>query len=213
MVSLVNLESSQQLNNLPPAVKRGLMKGLIVIAYTCEDQSSREQYWAKVLRPLVDKFNAQIRREDMRRVYNDDKIRNNLMSTMESFVGVIQGSHVTTVQQIFGFLQPVLASLVDLLGLYHNYSDIVEIILEIFCEAAKRILCFLNQADSRILFQRSVDCIQMYANHNKGRRSISKESEEEQFRDLKLLMELLTNLLSKDFIDLAPQGKAKFIVK
>ena len=31
---------------------------------------------------------------------------------------------------------------------------------------------------------------------------VNKEAEEEQYRDLTLLMELLTNLLSKDFIDL-----------
>ena len=37
---------------------------------------------------------------------------------------------------------------------------------------------------------------------------VEKDAEEEQFRDLLLLMELLTNLLSKDFIDLAPQGKS-----
>merc|ERR1712226_1584896 len=37
-----------------------------------------------------------------------------------------------------------------------------------------------------------------------GRRLVNKEAEEEQYRDLTLLMELLTNLLSKDFIDLSP---------
>jgi hypothetical protein len=47
----------------------------------------------------------------------------------------------------------------------------------------------------------------MYAHHNQGKRSFEKEAEEEQFKDILLLMELLTNLLSKDFIDLAPQGK------
>jgi hypothetical protein len=46
----------------------------------------------------------------------------------------------------------------------------------------------------------------MYAHHNSGKRSVEKEAEEEQFRDILLLMELLTNLLSKDFIDLAPPG-------
>ena len=33
---------------------------------------------------------------------------------------------------------------------------------------------------------------------------VNKEAEEEQYRDLTLLMELLTNLLSKNFIDLSP---------
>ncbi len=100
----------------------------------------------------------------------------------------------------------MLGNLVDLLGLYHNYSTVVELILEVFCEAAKQILCYLSQADSRVMYERSVGVIRMYADHNKGRRSIEKEAEEEQFRDLSLLMELLTNLLSKDFIDLAPHG-------
>lgn len=31
-------------------------------------------------------------------------------------------------------------------------------------------------------------------------------AEEESFNDIQLLMELLTNLLSKDFIDLSPPG-------
>ena len=37
-----------------------------------------------------------------------------------------------------------------------------------------------------------------------GKRSFSKEAEEEQYRDILLFMQLLTNLLSKDFIDLSP---------
>lgn len=94
----------------------------------------------------------------------------------------------------------------NLLGLYHNYSILVELVLEIFCECARRILCYLGPALSKVLYQRSVECIQMYANHKQGRRSVGKEDEEDQFRDLLLLMELLTHLLSKEFIDLAPQG-------
>ena len=120
---------------------------------------------------------------------------------------------MTTVQQLFNFLEPIMAKEVDLLGLYHNYPNMVELILEFFCECARRILCYLNAACSNRLYQRSVDCIQMYAHHNRGKRSVEKEAEEEQFRDLLLLMELLTNLLSKDFIDLSPQGKEKLEFK
>jgi hypothetical protein len=113
---------------------------------------------------------------------------------------------MSTVHQLFNFLQPILGSMVDLLGLFHNYSPVVELILELFCEAAKRCICYLGQSDSRMLYQHSVAVIRMYAQHNQGKRSVEKESEEEQFRDILLLMELLTNLLSKDFIDLAPHG-------
>ena len=66
--------------------------------------------------------------------------------------------------------------------------------------------------DSRILYERSIAIIQMYATHNQGKRSVSKESEEEQFKDILLLMELLNNLLSKDFIDLAPHGNLTIFI-
>merc|ERR1711935_821647 len=95
--------------------------------------------------------------------------------------------------------------MVDLMGLYNNYSNIVELLLEIYCEAAKRMLCYLPTSASRLLYQQTINLIQVYAHNNqKITRTIEKESEEEQFRDILLLMELLTSILSKDFIDLAP---------
>lgn len=57
---------------------------------------------------------------------------------------------------------------------------------------------------SRTLYEQTINLIQMYAHHNQGKRSIEKEAEEDQFKDILLLMELLTSILSKDFIDLAP---------
>lgn len=204
LVSLVELEASNRLDVLPSEAKRGLMKALVLVGIACEDQSARDAYWERVLKPLSNKYNAILCRPDLKKVYNDDKLRNTMISIIESFIGVIQGVHLTTVQQLFAFLQPILASLVDLLGLYHNYVSIVELILELYCEAAKRSLCYLGQSDSRVLYQKSIDVIRMYAHHNRGKRSVEKEAEEEQFRDILLLMELLTNLLHKDFIDLAP---------
>jgi hypothetical protein len=58
---------------------------------------------------------------------------------------------MSTLHQLFNFLQPILGSMVDLLCLFHNYSPVVELILELFCEAAKRCICYLGQSDSRML--------------------------------------------------------------
>jgi hypothetical protein len=56
----------------------------------------------------------------------------------------VQGTQLSTVQQLFsGFLSPAMPNLVQLLGLYHNYSDVVELVLEVFAECAKRTLCYL----------------------------------------------------------------------
>ena len=97
-----------------------------------------------------------------------------------------------------------MTSMIDLLGLYHNYAVIVELILELYYETAKRMICYLGHNSSRSFYQKSIDVIRMYAHHNMGKRSVEKEAEEEQYRDILFLMELLTFILSKDFIDLAP---------
>ena len=122
---------------------------------------------------------------------------------------MVQGVGVNTVSQVFQtFLQPIMTSLIEVMGLYHNYQEVVELVLEFYCEMARRTLCYLVPSDSRILYERSISVIQMYALHNQGKRSVGKESEEDQFKDILLLMELLTNLLSKDFIDLSPQDSS-----
>lgn len=45
-----------------------------------------------------------------------------------------------------------------------------------------------------------------------GRVIVAKDAEEDQFSDLLTLMEMLTNLLSKDFIDFGVSGKMHIII-
>lgn len=133
------------------------------------------------------------------------EVRNEFIGVIDFLIGVIQGSVISTVQQLFAFLSPILNNMVDLLNLYHLYTDLVEIILELYCETAKSILCYLNQSDSKALYTKSIAILRTYTHHNQGKKSIERDVEEEQFRDLLIIMELLSNLLSKDFIDLSPK--------
>lgn len=202
--NLSSCVQSNAMDTLPSEANRGLMKALITVGSACEDQAAKDAHWNKVLKPLCDRYNAIITRPDLKKIHNDDNLRTQILSICESFIGCVQGTHMTTSGQLFNYLQPVMNTMIDMMGLYHNYPNIVELFLEIYCEAAKRMLCYLTTSASRHLYQQTINLIQVYAHHNQGKRTIEKESEEEQFRDILLLMELLTSILSKDFIDLAP---------
>jgi len=202
LVSLVQLATQQ--DTVPAVAKRGLLKALVLVGAAQENSESREQYWGQVLKPLEIRYQAIVGRDNLKAIYMEEKVRGAVIDLLESLTGVVQGCHVTTVHQVFGWLRPTLASMVHLLALYHHYSMIVELILELYCETAKRILCYFTAAESRILYENSLSLIRTYADHQVGKRTVDKEAEEEQYRDLLLLMELLTNLLSKDFIDLSP---------
>ena len=113
---------------------------------------------------------------------------------------------------MFAWFKQSLASLVHLLALYHHYSVIVELVLELYCETAKRILCYFTVAESKFYYENSLALIRTYAQSQVGKRTVDKEAEEEQYRDLLLLMELLTNLLSKVVCQfLNPTAKLFFI--
>lgn len=58
------------------------------------------------------------------------------------------------------------------------------------------------------LYEACLTLLQVYSKNNLGRQRIDVTAEEEQYQDLLLIMELLTNLLSKEFIDFSDTGEA-----
>lgn len=56
------------------------------------------------------------------------------------------------------------------------------------------------------LYEACLTLLQVYSKNNLGRQRIDVTAEEDQYQDLLLIMELLTNLLSKEFIDFSDTG-------
>ncbi len=63
------------------------------------------------------------------------------------------------------------------------------------------------------MFNACLQTIQTYAQWNTNRLSLEKASEEETFRDIFLLLQLLRNLLSKDYLDLYTSCKFLLPIK
>ncbi|XP_069695986.1 exportin-4-like isoform X2 [Periplaneta americana] len=202
--NILRLQSRMERGALPGAAKRGLFKALVLAGAAVDDVQSRGEYWIQVLKPLQDRFKNIICQENFNRIFHEENIKIEIIDILESFIGVAQGSQVLTVQSLFQFLYPMLSEFATLVGVYHNYQQVVELILELYCECARGMLCYLSQSDSRRIYEACLQTIQTYARCNTGRLSLESAAEEETFHDILLLMELLTNLLSKDFIDLSP---------
>lgn len=58
------------------------------------------------------------------------------------------------------------------------------------------------------LYEVCLTLLQVYSKNNLGRKRLDVAAEEDQYQDLLLIMELLTNLLSKEFIDFSDTGKS-----
>lgn len=49
-----------------------------------------------------------------------------------------------TVNSLFNRMAPLLTECANLVGVYSNYQVIIELILELFCDCARAMLCYLT---------------------------------------------------------------------
>jgi len=47
----------------------------------------------------------------------------------------------------------MLSEFATLVGVYHNYQQVVELILELYCECARSMLCYLSQVSTHVQWQ------------------------------------------------------------
>ncbi|XP_011307073.1 exportin-4-like [Fopius arisanus] len=187
---------------LPQTAKRGLMRAIVQAGAALPNESN-EGYWRQTLEPLHDRFKQIVSNNNFSRSYHQEEVRVQIIDVLESFIGAAQGVQASTVKPVFNYISPVLAELANALGLYHNYQEMVQLILELFCECTRRMLCYLPEPQSIRVYEACLQIIQTYARCNTNRLTVDVTKEEDTFQDILLLMQLLTNLLSKDILDLS----------
>ncbi|CAB3362620.1 Hypothetical predicted protein [Cloeon dipterum] len=194
------------LHNAPrcqPA-RRELTRGVTLAAAGEPNQTKRLEYLQQVLSPFVDRATEIMSSTNFKKECHEESVRLELIDLLECFTGSIQASSSSSAGCILQILNPVIGRLPELLSCYSNYSLLVELILEFLTESAKRTLWCLEEDSQNVQFLYKVflNVMQAYARENIGRKSASSIiSEEDSCRDLLLILELLTSIASKNFLE------------
>ncbi len=95
---------------------------------------------------------------------------------------------------------PRLQQAVQLLDVYHNYGEIVELILGMFNAVIEKFLPHMSECpEARSQIYHCFLClIQVFSRHNSGKRSAEANIEEDYCNDLLLFMTLLNTLHNID---------------
>ncbi|CAG9856511.1 unnamed protein product [Phyllotreta striolata] len=209
MRNLIKLFGDLQPGSLPPNIVRGLCKGFVLAGLALhtrnghpDGQAAMNEYYELILMPLQQRFKHILGREDFARISRDERTQKVVVDLLESFIGIAKGSAMPNVIILFHFLAPILSELPVFITIYADYQVIVQLILELFGQCAKYMLCYLPPLDSKRLYESSLATVQAYAKCNQGRLSNETFAEESSFQDLALILDLLTFILSKDYFDL-----------
>lgn len=206
--NLVNLQNDIKPGSLPHNIRRGLYKGFVLAGSSLSEPQSSNEYYQQILKPVQMRFKNLLCQENFNRIYQEEHIKTDVIDILECFIGIAKGAQISTVATLFEFLMPILSELPVFLNIYKNYQIIVQLVLELFGQCARHMLCYLSHLDSKRLYETSLATVQVYAKCNANRLSSEVFSEESNFQDLLLVLEFLTLILSKDCLDLSPQNNA-----
>lgn len=204
--TIIKKQSTHSYSSLPTAARKAVLKALVIVGTANKDSQKKDQYWNDLLKPLQDRFQNVLYNDTFQQTFQTEAVKSQVLDLIECFIGVADGCTIQNLPRLFPFLLPIMNELVKLVDIYHNYSNVVGSVFQFFCTAAKRILFFLNQDESKALYKCCLNMIQIYAKHNAGLLSREANAEEEQYLDILTLMQLLSDLLSKDFIDFSPRN-------
>uniref|UniRef100_A0A3B4ULD5 Exportin-4 n=1 Tax=Seriola dumerili TaxID=41447 RepID=A0A3B4ULD5_SERDU len=171
---------SPPLHLLSSSVQRSLMKALVLGGFAHMDSDTKQQYWAEVLHPLQQRFLNLINQENFAQISQEEAVKQEIVATLEALCGIAEATQIDNVASLFSFLMDFLSSCIGLMEV--REEDLVS-------------------TKSMKLYEACLTLLQVYSKNNQSRKRSDATAEEDQYQDLLLIMELLTNLLSKEFID------------
>uniref|UniRef100_A0A8C5ED76 Exportin-4 n=1 Tax=Gouania willdenowi TaxID=441366 RepID=A0A8C5ED76_GOUWI len=192
---------SPPLHLLSSSVQRSLMKALVLGGFAHMDSEAKQQYWAEVLHPLQQRFLNLINQENFAQISQEEAVKQEIIATLEALCGIAEATQIDNVASLFSFLMDFLSSCIGLMEVYSNTPETINLIIEVFVEVAHKQICYLGETKSMKLYEACLTLLQVYSKNNQSRKRCDATAEEDQYQDLLLIMELLTNLLSKEFID------------
>lgn len=197
---------SPPLNLLSSSVQRTLMKALVLGGFAHMDSDTKQQYWTEVLQPLQQRFLNVINQENFQQICQEEDVKREIIATLEALCGIAEATQIDNVSVLFNFLMDFLSNCIGLMDVYRSTPETVNLIIEVFVEVAHKQICYLGESKSMKLYEACLTLLQVYSKNNLGRKRVEVTAEEDQYQDLLLIMELLTNLLSKEFIDFSDTG-------
>ncbi|EDV24587.1 uncharacterized protein TRIADDRAFT_56536 [Trichoplax adhaerens] len=186
---------------LSGAAQKQLACALIKAGSCVDDNDARNRFWSNVLQPLKSRFLAALQGPLLAKMIQDSALRDELCNTIDCCSGVALATTASSVSALFSYLLGILHDCVPLLQHFSNFPDMVETILEFFVSTTKSQIAYLNQRETNELFKLCLAIIQTYAKCSIGRFNDTVLAEEEKFTDLCLILQLLSHVTSKDYLD------------
>ncbi|CAD5117397.1 DgyrCDS6171 [Dimorphilus gyrociliatus] len=192
--SLIERLASLQVASLPSQGVRLICKAIVYAGTSHSGNTSRwTMYFENLRNSTLILRNDTIRKQELNKI-------------LELLCGVVEATTAQNFRDLFNFVNPAMEAGHLILNNFKDSPDVLENLFEFYSLIANRQLCYLSIDYSKKFYECITKLLEMYSKVNNGKIRLTKTTEEEQLLDLSLLMEILTHMLSKDFMDFFPSS-------
>jgi len=211
-VELIQSYSSQmeKIRNFPPMVQAMLMQAFVTVSDNigrlitdpAVGETKRKEYLHRLLTPLATNFQSLLQKPDFVKISQTSEVMNNVLRMLEAFRGVSR-SIISDDRVIFDFCSPFFNSMVYLIEVYRNCPEVIVSILKFFKDYVEIQTENLDEDQAPALYNAILAVFKKYNELNVGKVRVSKskalgeEQEKEQYKDISLLLKLLSSLSSQ----------------
>lgn len=214
---LVSLESwrdlasifagDKNLFSLYAAHQRSLSQTLVVSASGMGNIEASIQYVRDLTSHMTNYLVEISGRSDLKNVAQQPDIILGVTCLLERLRGASSASEPRTQKAIFEMGLSVMNPIIILLEVYKNESTVIYLLLKFVVDWVDGQIIYLEAQETAIVVNFCMRLLQLYSSYNIGRISLSlsssllSEANTEKYKDLRALLQLLSNLCSKDLVD------------
>ncbi|XP_037406634.1 exportin-4 isoform X2 [Triticum dicoccoides] len=198
--------SGRSLFSLSGRLQRSLAETLACAASCIKDPESSVQYLRDLMGPVAGCLVENASRSDLKSVAHQPDVIYMVCCLLERLRGAARATQPRTQKVLFEMGHTVMNSLLTLLEVYKNQSEVVYMILKFVVDFIDGQAVFLDGKETSVLMSFCLHLLQIYSSHNIGKvmlslsSSLRSESQSEKYKDLRALLRLLTNICSKDLV-------------
>jgi hypothetical protein len=197
------------LASLASPIQRALSEALCRSAAGMGSGDATDQYVRDLLGPIITSLATLSKHDDLQVFSQQPDVIMQVSCLIERLRGAARATMPRSQRAIFDVGSAVMEPLLVLVHTYKHQSSVIYLVLKYVVDWVDGQVAFLEAKDTAILFSFCVRLLQIYSAHNIGKVSVTasvnllNESQTEKYKDLRALLQLLTNLSSKDLIDFA----------
>ncbi|XP_044324608.1 exportin-4 isoform X2 [Triticum aestivum] len=186
--------------------QRSLAETLACAASCIKDPEASVQYLRDLMGPVAGCLVENASRSDLKSVAHQPDVIYMVCCLLERLRGAARATQPRTQKVLFEMGHTVMNSLLTLLEVYKNQSEVVYMILKFVVDFIDGQAVFLDGKETSVLMSFCLHLLQIYSSHNIGKVMLSlsstlrSESQSEKYKDLRALLRLLTNICSKDLV-------------